>query len=75
MNFSNQIHPAITETARSRVYGWMIRNYQRHLAADGSVDVESLAEQAAYEFGISKEDAAELAAEAKTAVDGDTDGD
>lgn len=63
----NVVHEITHLTAVTR--GWMLRNYWRHLAEDGRVDVEALAEQAVYEFGIDRPTAADLAALVAAEVD------
>jgi hypothetical protein len=57
-----------TNHLRSVVFGWMRRNWQKYLADDGTVDVEALAEQAGWEFGIDLTEAKKLAAEIATEV-------
>lgn len=53
----------------AHVRGWMLRNYWKHLTEDGRVDVEAMAEQAAYEFGIDRPTADDLAALVAAEVD------
>lgn len=50
--------------------GWMLRNYWKHLADDGRVDVEALASQAVIEFCIDRPTADDLAALVAAEVDG-----
>ena len=51
------------------VRGWMLQNYRYHLLPAGFVDVESLAEQAAYELEIDRQTADDLAALVAAEVD------
>lgn len=60
MNFSNQIHPG--STIAEEIYSWMAENYRGYLDHTGHVDAESLAEQAAFELGVSRELAEDVAA-------------
>jgi len=53
----------------SHTRGWMLRNYWRHLTTDGHIDTESMAEQAAYEFGLDRPTADDLAAQVAAEVD------
>lgn len=68
---SNLIHP--TQTGKSYLAAiacqWMLRNYDRYLTAGGHIDVEALAEQATYEFGIDRPTAEDLAALVAAEVD------
>lgn len=60
MNFSNLIHPAVDTTAEE-IYSWMAQNYQSYLNHNGHVDAEAIAEQAAFELGVSRELAEDVA--------------
>ena len=65
---TNQIAQEITHQTAC-AHQWMLRNYWRHLTADGCIDVEALAEQATYEFGIDRLAADDLAALVTAEVD------
>lgn len=65
---TNQIAQEIAHQAAC-VRRWMLRNYWRHLSADGRIDIEALAEQATYEFGIDRPTAEDLAALVAAEVD------
>lgn len=67
IGLSNIIH---TEEAhdntthlRHVVSRWMRRSWRKYTDDDGVIDVESLAEQAVWEFGVSREVADEMANE------------
>lgn len=59
--FSNQLHPITHQIDTSKIRLWLHNNYQRHLSESGSVDAEAIAEQAAFELGVDRELAEDVA--------------
>lgn len=53
----------------SQVRAWMLRSYGKHLLPDGRVDVERMAGQAQWEYGIDAMTAENLAAQVAAEVD------